>query len=244
MSPAGGTHPIPGRQPVFEALRAGRRMTEVVVEAGNRELDGLSQGAEAAHIPVRRTTRDELDTLAHGVRHQGVVALARGFPYRALDEITPTDLVVVLDGVTDPQNLGAIARSALQAGAGALVLPKRRSVGVGPAAEKASAGALSWLQVALVPNLVRALADLAEQGMWSVGLDRDAPETLWQCALLDERVVVVIGAEGRGLSRLVRERVDALVSVPMRGPLGSLNAGVAAALALFEVVRRRAAGPA
>lgn len=238
-----GPHAVPGRRAVAEALRAHRRLLEVVVDArGGPELDELAEQARADGVPVRRGDRDELDAIAQGVRHQGVVASAPSFSYRALAEIGDTTLVVVLDGVTDPQNLGAIARSAEVAGAGALVLPKRRSVHVGPAAEKAAAGAFSWLRVALVPNIVRALGQLAERGLWSVGLDGDATESLFDCSLLGGACAIVVGAEGRGLSRLVAERVDARVSIPMRGRLGSLNAGVATGVALFEVVRRRTAG--
>jgi 23S rRNA (guanosine2251-2'-O)-methyltransferase len=234
------SHAIPGRQPVAEALRAGRRLDAVVVEArGGPELEALAGRARSAGIAVRRADRAELDTLASGVVHQGVVALAPTYPYCDLAQVRDTDLVVVLDGVTDPQNLGAIARSAELAGAGALVLPRRRAAHVTPAAEKAAAGAFSRVQVALVPNVVRALEGLADRGFWSVGLDGGADTDLWDCDLLGGRVALVVGAEGRGLSRLVSERVDALVRVPMAGHLDSLNASVAAGVALFEVVRRR-----
>jgi 23S rRNA (guanosine2251-2'-O)-methyltransferase len=236
-------HAIPGRNPVAEALRAGRRLREVLVDDRSRaaaeELGEIAGQAREAGVDVSAVDRDRLDELAEGVRHQGVVALAPPYPYRALAEVSDTDLVVVLDGVTDPQNLGSIARSAELAGAGALVLPKKRSVHVTPAAEKAAAGAFSWLEVALVPNVVRALADLAERGFWSVGLAGDADASVWDCDLLDGRVAVVVGAEGAGLSRLVRERVDARVAIPMGGRLDSLNAGVAAGITLFEIVRRR-----
>lgn len=240
-----GVHVIPGRNPVIEALRAGRRVQEVLVDdrspASADDLGEVAAQARAAGISVSAVARDRLDELTEGVRHQGVVALAPPFPYRALAELSETDLVVVLDGVTDPQNLGSIARSAELAGAGALVLPKKRSVHVTSAAEKAAAGAFSWLEVAMIPNVVRALEELAQLGFWSVGLDGDADTALWDCDLLDGKVVVVVGAEGAGLSRLVRERVDARVAIPMRGHLGSLNAGVATGVALFEIARRRAA---
>lgn len=195
--------------------------------------------ARDARVAVRTAGRHALDDLAGGVRHQGVVAVAPAFPYVGLHEIGQPDVVVALDGVTDPQNLGAIARSAEAAGAGALILRKRRAAHVTPAAEKAAAGAFSWLRVALVPNVVRALDTLAERGYWSVGLDGDAPETVWDSGLLDGPVVVVVGAEGAGLSRLVAERVDARVAIPLGGHVASLNASAAAAVALFEVARRR-----
>jgi 23S rRNA (guanosine2251-2'-O)-methyltransferase len=239
-TPDPDVHVIPGRNPVIEALRAGRRLREVVLDRrGGDDLDAIAQLAQRGGVRVSAADRDTMDALAEGVRHQGALALAPPFPYRALDEIGETDLVVVLDGVTDPQNLGSIARSAELAGAGALVLPKRRSAHVTPAAEKAAAGAFSRIAVALVPNVTRALADLADRGLWSVGLTGDADATVWSEPLLDGPVAIVVGAEGAGLSRLVSERVDARVAIPMAGALDSLNAGVAAGITLFEVRRRR-----
>lgn len=238
----GVTHAIPGRGPVAEALKAGRRLTELVVDArGGDELALLAEVAGGNGVPVRRAARDELDRLSSGVLHQGVVALAEGFAYAGLADIGSTDLVVVLDGITDPQNLGAIARSAEAAGAGALLIRDRRGVHVTPAAEKAAAGALSWLPVVVVPNVVRSLEQLAERGFWSVGLSGEADQSLWDCSLLDGPVAVVIGAEGSGLSRLVTERVDMLARIPMGGRMTSLNASAASAVTLFEVVRRRSA---
>lgn len=251
-------HAIPGRRAVAEALRAGRPLHEVVLQGvggspptsqrageslptnqGVRDLDHLAEAAHAAGVPVRLVARSELDRLARGVVHQGIVAMAPAFGYVPLDDLGDADLLVVLDGVTDPQNLGAIARSAELAGAGGLVLRERRSVHVTPAAEKASAGALSWLPVALVSNIARALGDLAGRGLWTVGLDVDGESDVWSSPLFDERVALVVGAEGTGLSRLVAERVDARVAVPTRGRISSLNASAAAAVALFEVMRRR-----
>lgn len=236
----GPAHVIPGRRAVAEALRARRALREVVIVARAGD-DEVAEEARAAGVALRRADRAEVDALADGVAHQGVLALAPPFEYADLPSVAG-DLVVLLDGVTDPQNLGAIARSAEAAGASALVLPKRRSAHVTPAVEKAAAGALSWLDVALVPNLARALGDLAERGLWSVGLAGEAPTTLWEAPLLDGPVALVIGAEGRGLSRLVAERCDALAAIPLSGRIGSLNASAAAAVALFEVRRRRSAG--
>lgn len=223
-----------------EALKAGRPLQEVVVDvrAGD-ELAALAGLARDAGIAVRSSDRAALDQLSGGVLHQGVVAIAERFSYARLADIADGGLVVVLDGITDPQNLGAIARNAEAAGAAALVIRERRGASVTAAAEKASAGALSWLPVVVVPNVVRALADLADRGFWSVGLAGDAEATLWESALLDGPVAVVIGGEGSGLSRLVQERVDLLARIPMVGQMGSLNAAAASAVALFEVVRRR-----
>jgi 23S rRNA (guanosine2251-2'-O)-methyltransferase len=230
-------HVIPGRRAVAEALRAGRELREVVVAGGGDRA--LASAARAAGVPVREAPRGELDKLARGVVHQGAVALAPPYPYVGLDALAGADLVVVLDGVTDPQNLGAIARSAELAGARGLVVRERRSAHVTPAAERAAAGALSWLRVALVPNIARALDALRADGLWTVGLDADGEAGLWSSPLIGERLALVIGAEGAGLSRLVAEQVDARVAIPVRGHIASLNASAAAAIALFEVVRRR-----
>jgi 23S rRNA (guanosine2251-2'-O)-methyltransferase len=235
-------HAIPGRRPVAEALRAGRPLTEVVVDRRRAaKLTGLIEQAGNAGVGVRRVSSAELDDLTGGVTHQGVAAVAAPAPSAAVADLSG-DLVVVLDGITDPHNLGAIARAAEVAGACGLVLPRRRSAHHhSPAAEKTSAGALSWLPVVVVPNIATGLSQLADAGWWSVGLDGAATATIWDSDLLDGKVAVVVGAEGSGLSRLVAERVDQLVSIPMRGRLDSLNASTAAAVALFEVVRRRAA---
>lgn len=231
---------IPGRRPVAEALRAGRELAEVVVDRRRAtKLADIVSAAASAGVTVRHAAVDELDDLTGGVTHQGVLARAHKRPGLAVSDLDG-DLVVVLDGVTDPQNLGAIARAAEVAGACGLVLPRRRSVHGSPAAEKTSAGALSWLPVVTVPNIATALGQLADAGYWSVGLAGDAPTPLWRSHLLDGRVALVVGAEGRGLSRLVADRVDELVSIPMRGRVGALNASTAAAVALFEVVRRQA----
>lgn len=231
-------HALPGRQPVSEALRAGRALDAVLLDRRRPELEDLAAAATRAGVQVRRVDRGALDAAAGGVLHQGVVATAPPFAYARLEDLTG-DLVLVLDGVTDPQNLGAMARSAEVAGAAGLVVRERRGVGVTPAAEKAAAGALSWLRVARVTNLVRALDDLGAAGLWTVGLAADGAVGLWDSGLLDERVAIVVGAEGGGLSRLVAERVDQVVAIPLAGRIESLNAGIAAAVAMFEVRRRR-----
>lgn len=236
-------HAIPGRRAVAEALAAARELVEVLLDRRG-DLPELEGAAQAAGVPVRRVARDELDRTAEGVAHQGAVALAPPFPYVAMGDVVGASLLVVLDGITDPQNLGAVARTVEQAGGGGIVLPRRRSAHVTPAVEKASAGALSWLPVALVPNVARALAALADAGTWSLGLDGAADTTVWDTPLLDGPVAVVVGAEGHGLARLVAERVDGLAAIPSAGRLGSLNAGVAVGVTCFEFVRRaRASSP-
>lgn len=224
-----------------ELLRAGADVRRVLVAEGRSEgevVDELVASARAAGIEVVTVPREELDRLLPGLVHQGVVAEAPAFPTVTLDAMLAraeaageAPLVVALDGVTDPHNLGSIARSAEAVGAHGLVLPGRRSATVTPTVEKAAAGALAHLPVAVVPNLVRALGELKERGLWVLGLDV-AGEPLATHPLAAEAVVLVVGAEGAGLARLTRERCDALVGLPMRGRVGSLNASVAAGVSL------------
>jgi 23S rRNA (guanosine2251-2'-O)-methyltransferase len=237
---------VVGHHPVRELLRA-HRPVHVVRVAEGRDQDDLVDEvvalATAARVRVEHVPREQLDRLAPDLVHQGVVASAPPFPYSdlagalaAAERAGEPPLLVCLDGITDPHNLGAIARSAEAVGAHALLVPGRRSAGVTPVAEKAAAGALAYLRVVPIGNLVRTLQRLsADHGVWSVGLDGDAPATIAASGLLTEPLVVVVGAEGAGLARLTREACDELVSLPMRGQVGSLNASVAAGVALYAV---------
>lgn len=232
---------IYGVNPVLEALRSGR-VTALTIGAGRRErLDELRALAERQQVHVRRADVNELNRLASGGTHQGVVATIRPPEARGVTDLIGAGapaLIVVLDGIEDPHNLGAIARSAEAAGASGLVVPARRASPVTAAAVKASAGALAHLPVAPVVNVARALAELKAAGVWTVGLDAEADRSLYE---IDLRVPValVVGGEGRGLRRLVRTRCDWLAALPMEGRVTSLNASVAAGIALFEAVRQR-----
>ncbi len=238
-----------GIHPVRELLRAGRRLHEILLSGSRSDAAPLAEIvglAASAGITVREVKASELERHAPGAVHQGVVALAPPFPMVDLarllahaDESGRAPLLVAVDGVTDPHNLGSIARSAEAVGAHGLVLPDRRSAPVTPVVEKSAAGALAHLPVAGVTNLVRALGDLAKAGVWSLGLDGTAEGTLAEHPLASGAVVLVVGAEGDGLSRLVRERCDALVRLPMRGRVGSLNASVAAGVALYTLSAAR-----
>ncbi len=208
--------------------------------AGLREL---LAAADAAGIPVRRVDPGLLEDVAAGAAHQGVAARARRPRQLTEGDLAgtpwpPDALVVVLDGVTDPGNVGAVARTAEAAGASALVVRRRRGAGTGPAAVKASAGALLHLPVAAVGNVSRALGRLKDAGFWAVGLDGDAPATIWDDERPAGRLAVVLGSEGRGLSRLVREACDQLVAIPLGGRIASLNVSAAAAVALFAYAVR------
>ncbi len=237
---------IEGRNPVLEALRAEVPLDEVRVARGVQRagvLEEIVQRARKAGVTVREVDRRSLDALSARGSHQGVVALARPFGYASLEDIISTgassarSLVVVLDHVTDPGNLGAIARSAEAAGAAGLVIPGKRAADVGPVARKASAGALEHLRVARVTNVVRALDELKRAGYWVAGASEEATETVWD-ARLDDRLVLVMGAEGTGLSRLAREHCDFLVGLPMVGRVGSLNVAQAATVLVYEWLHR------
>lgn len=239
---------VAGVHPVRELLRAGGVVRRLVVAADRRrsdEVDDVLELATRAGVPVQEAARDDIDELAAGQVHQGVVAIAPPFPYAALDDVLAGGsharrLVVALDGVTDPHNVGSIARTAEAVGAAGLLVPSRRASGVTPTVEKAAAGALAHLPVARVTNLVRALGQAKQAGFWVVGLEAGGDVDLADSPLLDESVVVVVGAEGAGLARLTREACDVLVRLPMRGRVASLNASVAAAVAMYEVARRHA----
>ncbi|MBC7933700.1 MAG: 23S rRNA (guanosine(2251)-2'-O)-methyltransferase RlmB [Rubrivivax sp.] len=242
-----------GVQPVLEALRARVRPIErITVAEGAHEarLREIFELARAANVPVRRAPRTELQRLVAGANHQGVVATIAAARYADADELLDslaarvgTDeqpLAVVLDGVEDPRNLGAIIRTIECAGAHGVFVPERRAAGLTETAAKAAAGALEYVKVARAVNVVRLLEELKGRGVWTVGTAADATvaynEWDWTqpCAL-------VLGGEGEGLRRLVRERCDVLVSVPLRGRIESLNVSVTAGVVLYEAVRQRTA---
>jgi 23S rRNA (guanosine2251-2'-O)-methyltransferase len=239
---------VVGLHPVRELLRAGRPITRVVVASTRRAspvLDEIRELAADRGVPLVEVARDELDARADGLVHQGVLAEAPPLELVELDvalALLPDDeraLFVAVDGITDPHNLGSIARTAEAVGAHGLLVADRRAVGVTPTVEKAAAGALAHLPLIRAGNLARALEILRAHGVWSLGLDGAAPDELGTHPLAAEPCVVVVGAEGTGLRRLTRERCDALVRLPMRGHVGSLNAAVAAGVALYTILARR-----
>jgi 23S rRNA (guanosine2251-2'-O)-methyltransferase len=241
---------LTGPNAVREALAAGRPLQTVVIARGRHggRLEEIVRLARRGGVPVRFEDRARLDQMAGTREHQGVLALADSKATVALEDLlaqAKTDkfsgtapLLVLLDGVEDPQNLGAIIRSALAAGATGIVIPERRAAGLGDAAARASAGAVAHLPVARVINLPRAMEELKEAGYWLVGLDERA-DRLYTDVDLSGPVALVLGGEGKGLHQLVRERCDFLVSIPTSGPVPSLNVSVAAGIALFEAVRQR-----
>ncbi len=209
-------------------------------------LDRIERLATEARVPVRRVSRTRLDAAAATDAPQGVLAHARALPEAALDDLCrPTTqgtkpFLLAVDGVTDPHNLGALLRSAEVAGATGAVLARHRAVHVTPTVAKAAAGAIERVPMTIVGGMPAALARAKELGCWVVGLAGDGERSLFDdLAVADEAIVVVVGAEGGGLSRLARARCDLVVGIPMRGHLASLNVSTAGALALFEVSRRR-----
>lgn len=244
-----GGEQVEGRQAIKELLRARRRRVHQLLLADGLEETGLIKEildlAGEARVPVRRWGRDRIDAVAQSESPQGVIANADALPEADLDVLArpsagaATPFLVVLDGVTDPHNLGAVMRSALCAGATGLIVGRHRSARLTPTAVKAAAGAVEHLPVALVPGIPAALARLSDAGVWTVALTEGAPTSLWELRLASEPVALVLGAEGRGLSRLAHQRCDVSVGIPTSGPLGSLNVSAAAALACFEVARRR-----
>jgi 23S rRNA (guanosine2251-2'-O)-methyltransferase len=228
---------IYGVRPVVEAIESGRRRVFEVFDAvGNEEI---AKAAKTRGVTVKGASRQRIDELARGGVHQGVVARVEPYPYSGLEEIlaSPEPLILVLDGVTDPRNLGAVLRAADGAGASGVVVPKDRAAGVTAAAAKASAGASEHVRVARETNLKRAVERMKDAGLWVYAAE--AGGTTYADLDLAGPVGLVFGSEGRGVRRLVREACDGAVSIPMLGRTGSLNVSVAAAVLLYEARRRR-----
>lgn len=244
------THEIvAGRNAVLEALRAGVPVTTVYlaarIEQDDRTREILKLAADA-HRPLLEVGRLELDRLTDGAVHQGVAIQVPPYAYADPDDLldaaagtgTPA-LVVALDGVTDPRNLGAVLRSAGAFGAHGVLVPERRAAGVTASAWKVSAGAAARVPVARATNLARTLAEYRKAGVFVVGLDGHGDTTVADLPFAADPLVLVVGSEGKGLSRLVREQCDAIAAIPIASAVESLNAGVAAGIALYEVARRR-----
>ena len=231
-----------GINPVLEALRAGRVREIRVSDRGGDRLRDLLALAGQKHVSVRRVPGELLERQSRGGVHQGVVAdvdEARDYSVQELVQgASGVPLLVVLDGIEDPHNLGAILRTADAAGVDGVVVQSRRAAALGGAAAKASAGAVSHVKIAEVVNIARAIEELKELGVWSVGLAGDAPAS-YDTIDFSTPTAIVLGAEGAGLRRLVRERCDFLASIPMLGHVASLNVSVAAGVTLFEAVRQR-----
>lgn len=238
---------IEGRNAVTEALRAGTAIDKIYIARGETDatLGHIASTARNKGIVVVEADRRKLDGMSRTKSHQGVIAVSAVREYASVDDILEAarekgeaPLIVVCDELSDPHNLGAVIRTAECAGAHGVIIPKRRSAGLTAIVAKTSAGAVSHLPVARVPNLVALLKELKEQGLWVYGTAAEGTTTLYN-ADLKGPAVIIIGSEGDGIGRLVREQCDFLVSIPMRGKVNSLNASAAAAIVLYEAVRQR-----
>jgi 23S rRNA (guanosine2251-2'-O)-methyltransferase len=234
-----------GKNPILEALRAGRPARKLVLAHGVQpepRLQEILDLAAAQGIPVEESPRRRVDDIAHTEHHQGIAGYFHSRPPLTLDDLLAgaahPALLLVLDGIQDPQNLGALTRSADAVGADGLVIPKHRAATVTPAAAKASAGASEYVPVASVPNLPYALERMGDAGLWRVGLAADSP-TRYDQVDYTVPVALVVGSEGEGMRPITRRRCDVVVSLPMLGHVASLNAAVAGAVLLYEAARQR-----
>lgn len=238
---------IEGRNPVYEALRAGMPIDKILVsETARREALGkIFSLARERRIPVQTVRPQKLAELAETEASQGVVAVVAAAQYVQVEELLARaeqkgkpPFLIIADEITDPHNLGAIIRTANAAGADGVIIPKNRSAGIGAIAAKTSAGAVSYTPVARVTNLAQTLDQLKERGLWVTGADMSGESDMFS-ANLTGPIALVVGSEGKGISRLVKEKCDFLVRIPMFGEINSLNASVAAAVLMYEIVRQR-----
>ncbi len=243
-----GSDIIAGRNPVTEALRSGRPIESILIAKG--ELNGsvkvIAAKAKSMKIPVKETDRKKLDNMCGGAVHQGVVAIAAIKEYSSIDDIfelarskNEPPFIIVLDEIEDAHNLGAIIRTAECAGAHGVIIPKRRAAGLSYAVGKTSAGAYEYMHIARVTNISTTLDELKERGCWIYGADMSG--AVYSENNLKGAAALVIGSEGNGLGRLVREKCDVILSLPMCGRINSLNASVAAGILMYEFTRQRLA---
>jgi len=236
-----------GRNPVLETLRSARRVHRLLVAEGARDaglIDILSE-AERRHVQVEHVPRRRLDELTRGAVHQGCLAVVEPRPYASVEDILALagqrgepPLLLILDSIQDVQNLGSLVRTAEAVGAHGIILPEHRAAGLTPTVDKSSAGAVEHLLVAQVTNLTRTADMLKKQGIWIVGLAGEATQE-YDRVDLDRPLALVVGSEGKGISRLLREHCDFLVRLPMRGQINSLNAAVAGSIVLYHAWRQR-----
>ena len=234
---------IEGRNPVIEALKSEREITKILVLDGSREgsIKKIISMANAKKITINYVGKNKINSIAESDNHQGVIAYVSDHQYYSVNEVVDLEasnnLVIICDEITDPHNLGAIIRTADAAGATGVIVPKRRSVHVTPVVAKTAAGATEYVKIARVTNLNRTIDDLKEMGYWIVGADMDGDRNYFE-ADLKGKIGLVIGSEGKGISRMIKERCDFLVKIPMRGKVSSLNASAAASILMYEVVRQ------
>lgn len=237
---------IEGRNPVIEALNSGRDIDKIIVAKGDKSLQRIIDMAREDGIPMQFVERTYLSSISQTKAHQGIIAYVAAHNYVNVEDILKSakkrgeePFVVLLDGICDPQNLGAILRSANGAGVHGIVIPKRRAVGLNATVAKTSAGAIEYTPVARVANLPATIDLLKDAGLWVFGATAESAARVYDGENLTGPIAVVIGAEGCGISSLVAKKCDFLVSIPMMGEIESLNASVAAGILLYEVLRQR-----
>lgn len=242
-----GQDKLEGRNPVLEALKAGRTINKILIARGEREgsIRQIAAMAKEKGVVVQEVDRSRLDMMASTRSHQGVIAFTAVRDYVEVDQLLQiaqdkgeAPFLVILDEITDPNNLGSILRTADASGAHGVIIPKRRAIGLTPAVSKASAGAVEYVPVARVTNLPQTVDDLKKQGVWVVGTDATGEKDFYDSDLKGP-IALVIGSEGEGIGRLVREKCDFVVNIPMKGAISSLNAAVAGAIVMYEIMKQR-----
>lgn len=247
---ASNTDIIEGRNPIAEALKSGREIDKILVARGekNGSIIKIISDAKKQGIVVQEVDRAKLDAMSHTKNHQGVVAYVAAAQYATVEDILASaaskgeqPFIIIADEITDPHNLGSLLRTANAAGAHGVIIPKRRSVGLNSVVAKTSAGAVEFTPVAKVSNIANTIDKLKKENIWVIGADMDGENTIYTQDFTGG-VAIVVGSEGEGISRIVKEKCDFLVQIPMFGEITSLNASVAGALMIYEVVRARNGG--
>lgn len=236
---------IEGRNPVIEALKSDREINKILIAKGNLEgsIKKIVSMAKDKKIIIQYVDKNKIKSLSESDNHQGVIAYVSPYKYYDLEEILyeikekQNSMLVICDEINDPHNLGSIIRTANASGCDGVIIPKRRSASVNSVVAKTSAGAIEYVKVAKVTNLSQTIDILKENGFWIVGLDMKGESTMYN-STLKGKIVIIVGNEGKGMSRIVREKCDFLVRIPMLGKVSSLNASVAASLLMYEVVRQ------
>jgi 23S rRNA (guanosine2251-2'-O)-methyltransferase len=238
---------VEGRNPVVELLKGTRKVEKILIlkSAQGRVIDKIYSLAKQNNTKVEKVSKERLNNLAESHAHQGVIAIANNLEYLGLDNLinkaksnSDNPCFVLLDEIKDPHNLGSILRTAEAGGVDGVIIPKRRAVGFTPVVAKSSAGAVEHMPVVQVTNLVRAMEQLKDEGFWIAGADLEAKQSCYQADLTGS-LGIVIGSEGSGMRRLVKEKCDFLVKMPMEGQIESLNASVAAGILIYESIRQR-----
>lgn len=238
---------IEGRNPIIEALKSDREIDKILIAKGaiQGSIQKIIGMAKDKKVPIQYVERRKIDDLSQSNNHQGIIAFVAAHEYVEVEDILKVaedrgeaPFIIILDEITDPHNLGSVIRSADAAGAHGIIIPKRRAVGLTAVVAKTSAGAVEYMGVAKVSNISQTIEYLKEKGIWIVGADVDGEKTYYHNDLTG-KIALVIGSEGKGLSRLVKEKCDFLVNIPMKGKVSSLNASVAASVLMYEVIRQR-----